>query len=469
MVLDVPLSFMYLSSFLKKKMKRAVDVKLLDLRLHKDNGQILEHTILEFKPNLIGISLLSMDKGFLEKWGRFINALSPEALLIAGGAGAAYEYNEILPSNKALYAVVIGEGEKVLLNIVESLIAKKSIKDIKGIAYYNGLEVVVNQREDFIENLDDLPFPDYSLVDIKRYCGFTTTMNNLFMHKRYTHIVSSRGCPYRCIYCHELFGKRTRKRSPENFLSEIKWLYNHYSIREFHIVDDIFNLDRSRMHKILNMIIDSKLNVKLAFPNGLRGDILEKEDLDLLKQAGAYMITVAIETATERWQEILGKKLDIQKTLDNIDYAHKIGIITKGFFMIGFPGETVQEIENTVAMAIKSNLDHASFFIVIPFHNTGLERLAYEQWPEMNASINQCMSDNYYYGKKNFYSMATGYDLKKMQRRAYIKFYFPSRLIKFLIKSPARYSILIWGFSIIQVLFGNTGNDIKQQKECEKK
>ncbi len=213
--------------------------------------------------------------------------------------------------------------------------------------------------------------------------------------------------------------------------------YLKHKIREIHIVDDIFNIDRKRMHEILNKLIDSGMNIKIAFPNGLRGGILEVEDILLLKKAGAYMITLAVETASRRMQKIIKKNLNIGKVIKNIEYADKIGLLTKGYFMIGFPGETPEEIEETVSTAVNSRLHMVSFFNVVPSKCTGLFELASQS---ADYRIESCLMS--YHAKNSYYRTATGYDLRKMQKSAYRRFNSVRRLIRLFIRVPRRFYLL---------------------------
>lgn len=430
--IDVPMGILYLSAYAKRYLKEQVEIELIDLRLTRKIGQELIAKINTFQPDIIGISLVAKDKKFLNVCTKLLRLNAPDVKIVIGGPLVTYDFEDLLLTNREVDWAVVGEGEKVFFDIVRTLITGGEINHLDGIAYFDGKKVVSNPKSDFIEDLDTLPFPDYSLVNLPDYWGRFGNMNGVLAERRYTSIISSRGCPFQCLYCHKIFGRTVRNRSPENFIQEIRWLYDKFNIREFHIIDDIFNADRERMHTVLNMIIESGMKIKLAFPNGLRGDMLEKEDIDLLKQAGTYMLTVAFESASPRIQKILKKNLDINKTLENINYASGIGLLSRGFFMLGFPGETIHEIHSTIKLAAKSKLDFASFFSVIPFKGTELAKLVESMYPNLiyNAGCE-------FWDKKPFYNLATGYSLKKAQLIAYFKFYFPFRAFKTFMKMPS--------------------------------
>lgn len=433
--LDVPLGILYLSACLKKDFGRRVAVDIIDLRLENEVEPPLTAKIKAFSPHLIGISLLAFNRLFIRRYITLIKRLAPTAVIVIGGPGATYGYNDLLEQHPEIDAAVLWEGEISFPLLVGATMSGGDIQSVSGIACRKGHQIVLTEKADYIRELDSLPFPDYDLIPFERYWGEEPhpQMNGVLADRKYTHIISSRGCPFSCIYCHRIFGKQLRKRSPENFVSEMKWLNETYGVREFHIVDDNFNFDRERMHAILNLIIENNLDIKMAFPNGLRADMLEPEDLDLLKKAGAYMVTFAIETVSARLQKIIHKDLNIKKVTDNINYAASIGLIVKGFFMLGFPGETPAEIHQTINYAVRSKLDLAHFFTVTPFPGTVLRKLAEETYPDWE---DQALY--HYWPDKPFYQQATGYNLNRVQKMAYLKFYGSPRILKTFYKIPLK-------------------------------
>ncbi len=436
---DVPLGVLYLSGYLKKHLNKKVSTSLIDLRIHKDTKQALKTSLNNLQPDIIGISTLAFEHQFLIDYIDFIRQYAPDAQILIGGPYATSNYNRALSENDIDYAV-IGEGEAVLLNFLKAYPDHDNIRQIKGLAYKENGKIKCNEKEAYIENLDTIPMPDYSLVDFKDYWKNRFQFNGILARRKHTSVISSRACPYRCIYCHDIFGKRFRTRSAHHFVNEISYLYQVHGIREFHIIDDVFNLDRKRMHDILNLIIKSDMNPKIAFPNGVRGDILEKEDILLLKLAGTYMITFAIETGAERVQKLIKKNINIPKILDNINYAHQIGLITRGFFMLGFPDETIDEMKLTVKTAIKSKLNMASFFIVVPFKNTELFDIARNQLSDTNEDFLSA-----YIATDSFYEKVTGYNVSRLQKFAYLRFYSPLRLITLFFIIPKKgYHVKKW-------------------------
>ncbi len=238
---------------------------------------------------------------------------------------------------------------------------------------------------------------------------------------------TSRSCPYRCIYCHNMFGKGFRARSPENVIEEIDVLYNKYNISEIEILDDIFNFDLKRVERICDLIIERGYKISLAFPNGLRADRLEKRTLEKMRLAGTKFISVAVESASPRIQKMIKKNLNIPKVAEVIDYAAGLGIFTNGFFMIGFPTESLEEIKQTVDFALRSRLHTAHFFIVTPFEGTEL----YENYKELVRN-NRIDFSNYNYYRSSFkLSELSSEKLQQIQFLSYFRFYLnPKRALR---------------------------------------
>ena len=185
--------------------------------------------------------------------------------------------------------------------------------------------------------MDSLPFPAWDLIKVEKYFDlprFGTT----YVHKQYMQVMTSRGCPFQCTYCHRVFGVGFRPRSPENVVEELKVLHKKFGIREIFFVDDCFNCKPSRAKKICELLLEKGLKFSITFPNGLRGDIMDDELLDKLKAAGTYRITYAMETASDRLQKFLKKNLNLEKVKKVIEDTDRRDILVNGLFHDRVPG-----------------------------------------------------------------------------------------------------------------------------------
>jgi radical SAM superfamily enzyme YgiQ (UPF0313 family) len=294
---------------------------------------------------------------------------------------------------------------------------------------------MMEKSMDFIDDLDDIPFPAWDLIDLDRYFEkrflHTRTMNPHQKRDRAVPMVSSRGCPYRCTYCHNIFGKKVRKRSIQNVIDELLLLKNQYNIEEIEFIDDIFNVDIRRAKDLFRAIIDNKLNMYFSYPNGLRSDSFDEELLDLMKEGGAYRLVFAVESGSPRIQKLMKKNLDLAKAQANIEMANKKGLFLGGFFILGFPGETEEEVWETIDFALKSKLHTANFFILTPFPGTDVWQDAIAAGMPVEGSFK-----HYYQVSVNLSNIPTK-RLESLRRKAISKFFLnPVRAFRFATRVP---------------------------------
>lgn len=434
-----PLGIMYLTSMLQSSFDNGLDIKIFDMRLSKDPYKELESLLNRFVPSFVGLSALSSDLEEMLACVRIVEKHSPDAFLAAGGPHPSIFYNEVL-KDSSIDCAVIGEGEYTIVELIDAVFStgadEKALKEIKGIAFKNGQgSIELTPRRDPIKNPDDIPFPAWDSIDLWGYAR-RDSMNGFYAALPYMAIFTSRACPYKCSYCHQMFGSGFRPRSPENVVDEIEVLSRKFGVKEIQIVDDIFNYNIERAEEICDLIVERGIKVKICFPNGLRSDRLPERLIKKLEAAGTYCITVAVETASERLQGYINKQLDIVKTAKAIDDIYDAGIIPSGFFMLGFPTETREEIEKTVDFACRSKMLKAAFFTVMVSPHSALYDQVRNEYPEYEFGTKD-IKDLHYWPESSFYSRVTNIDLFKIQKNAYRRFYLnPARVFKILKMFP---------------------------------
>lgn len=370
---SLPSSLLYLGSFLKKNNK---EVKILDID-NKEIDYISE--IGFFQPDLIGITCLFS--------GRFLPSIDvskrikekyPTIPIAIGGIHPTIFPKEIIKNYNAIDYVCIGEGEKTLESLVNSLNKKDSLNRIDGLAYRNKDDIKLNPKTQFIENLDELPFPDYELVNLKDYYMDTSAWYNpKKLPVNFTlPIISSRSCPNQCTFCSMFLvhGKKWRARSPKNVVDEIEYLYKKYDHRYFSFMDDNFTLSKKRTLEITKEIINRKLDIQFDTPNGVSIKTLDREVMDSLVKAGLVKLCVAPESGSEYIRNKVMKKRISDKTIYDFfdmikDYK---GLFVKAFFVVGYPQETKETLEDTYKMIerILPSINKVSLFNLVPFPGT---------------------------------------------------------------------------------------------------
>lgn len=348
------------------------------------------------------------------KTANFVRKKFPDKKIIWGGPYASSQFKN-LPEDIA-DTIVIGEGEKTIQQICKNVPLSK----IPSIAYFENGKIKINLRESYINDLDELPFPAYDLVNFNSYHspGF----------KPIGQIISTRGCPFKCTNCTKsIHGDNYRKRSPENTLEEISLLVDKYKVREIHFWDDNFTLDLNRVKKICELILKEELHkkVRFAIPAGIRADIYEKEAFTLMKKANFYLFSVAIESGSQEIINKIDKKLDLKKVPENLQKMEKHGFRLILYFMMGFPWETNEEMLMTANFAGSLPGHHLSCFAVTPLPGSKL----FDEWKEA-PDFKNYLSVSYDNPIPQARSPEKTKELKKMIRKTYLNFYLnPHRIL----------------------------------------
>jgi radical SAM superfamily enzyme YgiQ (UPF0313 family) len=268
--------------------------------------------------------------------------------------------------------MVIGEGDVTIVELVRALEQKSDLNQVPGIAFRQDAEIVTTLPRPIIRDLDPL-VQEYDLIPLENYFNFKCSMDffPVYRHERFMPIVTSRGCPFKCTYCHDIFAKSIQYRSAEVVVDEMQYLVEKHGIQEFHIIDDTFNLNIKRAKHIMDLIVERGLKIHITFPNGLRADFFDDELIEKMSRAGVYRMALGIESGSQRIQDMIKKDLDIRILPEVVDKLTRAKISVHGFFMLGFPTETREEMEQTIDFACRLKLTTANFSIVIP--NPGTE------------------------------------------------------------------------------------------------
>jgi len=365
-----PLGLLYLSAVLKKAGCKEVRVLHLDaLGLGEED---VEKELRAFRPDMVGLSAITAEGKSMHSLARLVKKVSPVTLVVAGGPHPT-GYAADCMANPAIDIAVRGEGELTLLEIVKNREAGKSFDGIRGITHRRGDETVTEPDRDFIEDLDGLPYPDWDAIDYGPY-GRLVPQTPVLYGKKYATLLTSRGCPYHCTFCHNVMGKRFRAHSPQRVLAEIAALRARLDVTDIEIADDTFNFDRERTLAILRGLAahlptaSPQGTPHCGFPYaaqpglklymcGVRVDILDEETIDLMARAGVVYVAAGLESGSTRMQEVLKKNIDLEKFKTLSGYLTKRGIFMTVGFMLGSPGETPAEVLTTIryAWSLKSH------------------------------------------------------------------------------------------------------------------
>lgn len=376
-----PLGLLYLASVVRKEMGRSYPLRVESLSTAvKDEKEILPW-IKDAAPDVLALSSMTVEEEIVLKVIECARKAREATLIILGGPYPTFQPEESLRRTGA-DLVVLGEGEGVIVPLLRALGDGGDMQSVPGIGFMKKGKFHSTPHPGPIEPLDSVPYPAWDLIPIEVYSKMYN-MNGLpLLRFPYVPLITSRGCPFRCSFCHNMFGRKFRGRSAQNVLEEIELLHDKFGVREFHVVDDIFNFDGRRVEEICHGIIKRGLKISLAFPNGLRGDILTKKQIKLLKRAGCYSLVFSLESASARILKRMRKKLNLDKLEKNACFASSLDIITKCIFMVGYPGETKEEMLETLRWVKESSFDLPQHSIACPLPGTEMERHAVEFNPD---------------------------------------------------------------------------------------
>ncbi len=279
--------------------------------------------------------------------------------------------------------IVIGEPENTVSELVEAIVEKKTdLEGINGLGYRHNGKAILNPKREVIQNLDTLPMPARHLLPMDVYA--TAVKANPLrgeINKPYTIILTSRGCPYNCVFCSNciVWGKQWRPRSPKNVVDEVEQVITTFGIKQVDFSDDNMTLDKQRMTEICDLIVQRGLKFEWFTPNGIRADSLDEALLRKMKVAGCKKIRIAPESGVQRIvNEVIQKNQDLKNVEQAVVLCKKVGVKVGCFFVIGLIGETKADIEATIDFAYKLRglgADTFIFSIAMPLYGTAF----YEQ------------------------------------------------------------------------------------------
>jgi len=357
-----PLELLYVASQIEKHFGNDYQVRITDSGIEAPDGENLLENISSYQPDVIFLYAMAWEAGFVHTIAALVKGWNKNVTIAVFGQLATLAKDYICEDNNIDF-VIIGEPELTVVELLGALEDHADCRNVNGLVYKAEGAIVSTEKRIFPEDLDTISITSkaWDLINVREYSKFAN-WNGTLKEKFYIPILTSRGCPFPCTFCLENYEKPFRARSPQNVIDEIRFLRDKYNVKEIHIVDAIFNYNNDRALDICQAIIDSRVDISLAFPHGVRADIMTEELIMKMKEAGTYKLVYGIETGSTRLQKVIKKNLNLDQVHDIIHRTAQTGIITGGYFMMGFPTETKEEMDQTLNFAVNSDLDVASFF-----------------------------------------------------------------------------------------------------------
>ena len=401
---DPPLGLAYIAGYIRQK----ADVFIIDTTFNPSLSFVRD-SLTRIKPEIVGIysdTIMYSDACTVARIAR-----EQGSLVVIGGPHAS-----VMPETFLDVAniVVTGEGERAMWKIINDYTSLK----------YNHTSHIWHGFT--YGHLDYLPLPARELLDMKRYVRSWYYLDSISTRLRGTNLVASRGCPFQCTFCQpglrKIFGERIRERSPESVMGEIEHLISEYSINAIFFHDDTFTLRKKWVFKLCDLL-ESK-TPKLLWACNTRADTIDEELMGRMRQAGLRCIHLGIESGSQRiLDEVYHKGITLAQVRKVCDIARKYKVSVLGFFMLGAPGEKVEETEATIRLARSLPIQEATFSITCPLPGT----LLYDNMLQEHR-LSEDFSDYNYYSKRPFDDGILNFRrLKYLQRKALLTFYLHPR------------------------------------------
>jgi len=416
-----PLDLIYVASVLENE---GLNAHLFDMLLNASYEELIKVVDKTF-PEITVIQCDFINFYECKKIASIVKKLCNKTHLILVGPLPSSFTHKVMKEIPEIDFCIIGEVEKTIVELVNAINKKDSLKKVKGIAFRRKKHIYITQKRPLIRNLDSIPFPDRKLISLNKY----KFLPHEFKHTSITTMICSRGCSFKCAFCTKpiygsqsspyLFNDDYRVRSPENVISEIKKVVDDYSIKEIFFFDDVFGLKKRWNEKFCNLLIKEKLD--LIWSCQTRVDVVNKKTLLKMAKAGCWSILYGLESGNQRLLNLLNKEITINQIKKVIKLTKDSNISVRSSFILGIPTETKQEAIETIKFAKLLNPMYAQFHLLAPFKGTKI----YEFCNSLGKKFNETFLDFDTPYRVNF--LSDTYDseseLIEMQKFAYRSFY----------------------------------------------
>lgn len=356
-----PLGLLYVSAWIEKNgfPNQVLDSTFMRMAEWKE-------TVLNSKPSVLALYVNLMTKVSLIRLIRWVKENRPETKIVLGGPDITYNIVSYLQTGCDF--VIIGEGEQSMLELLRALQQKTSLLEVPGIAFLDqDGDLIRTETRSKIRDLDLLPMPAREKIDLDKYLDVW----HKFHGGSSISISTQRGCPYTCKWCSTaVYGQSYRRRSPQHVLRELRWLKENYQPDHFWFVDDVFTVSHKWLHEFARELAGA--NLTISFECITRADRLNEEVLDLLKQMGCFRVWIGAESGSQKIIDRMDRRVEVTKVEAMIKAARKRDIQAGTFIMLGYPGETEDDIYDTVQYLKNANPDHFTITVAYPIKGTSL-------------------------------------------------------------------------------------------------
>jgi anaerobic magnesium-protoporphyrin IX monomethyl ester cyclase len=342
-------------------LKNQYRVDVIDCQVLNTSYEEVKNELTKRKPDLVGLTSTTLTYKSALRIAKIAKELNPNCLTILGGCHGTFWDDKVLQECPDIDVVVRGEGEQTILELVERLETGRAFNDILGITCRNGEKIVRNPDRSHIEDLDSLPFPAHHLWPISRLRKYGKVIFP---------VMTSRGCTFWCEFCTavRMFGRRYRTRSPKNVVDELEFLQKNYGAEQFTFYDDTFTVNQTRSAEICDEIIARKL--KIEWDCETRVDMVTKELLQKMKDAGCFAVWYGLESGSQRLLDAMGKGISLTQVMRAFKWTKEVGLMAVVGVILGLPNETKETAWETIKFVERLNPDDVGYYIATPYPGT---------------------------------------------------------------------------------------------------
>ena len=379
-----PLSLAYLAAVLEAD---GIEVQILDFLVTRYRPEKVRQKLEEYQPQLVGVTCVTLNYHLAAEMLEVCKTVNPDIVTVIGGPHVSFTPKETLLETPCIDIVVIGEGERTIVELVKTVAGGGSLQDVAGIAFMDQGTPVKTDPRPFIDNIDSLPVPARHLIPLSRYRALGSPWT----------VITSRGCPYGCIFCsgRRMLGRKVRFRDPGLVVDEIERIKQDYGFQQVNIVDDTFTVNHPHARQVCEEMLRRNLNMNWsAFA---RVDNMTDELAALMKRAGCNMVLFGVESADEGILKTIRKGLIPDDVRNGVRIATGAGIQVYCSFIIGLPGESPDTIQKSIAFTDEINRDYGAeygYHMLSPLPGTELYekaadyglRLLSRDWADFDAN-----------------------------------------------------------------------------------
>lgn len=405
---DIPkfphLGLGYISAYLKSK---KIDCSVIEAKFGRMSLKDVERFLRKQKSDVVGVTAMTHEIGQAHEVAQIAKTISPSVITVVGGAHATALPYQTLEEFPAFDALIFGEGEHTLIELINAVRKNRSLEGIKGVAYRDKDRIHVNEARELIRNIDALPFPAWEL----------------FPPSTSYPVMTSRGCVYRCNFCMRVSGGILRKRSVTNVIAELERDIDVFGAKVIEFTDETFGIDKRFTHQLLDLMMERGLHRKIKWTAESRVDLADLGLYRKMKAAGCKFLGFGVESGNEQILRNTRKGITLEKAMRGVALAKKAGLRTGSFFILGHPHETYETVQDTINFAVKLNTTRVAFGIMVPYPGTEIYEMAKKgeggykiissDWYDFNKQIGNCLELETLNRK----------ELEKLQLSAYLKFY----------------------------------------------